>query len=82
MVEGGRIDQAHHEGWASRALNETVAFDLAVETAFKMVNLSETLIIVTSDHSHGMTFNGYASRGSDVTGNMLLTCIVLSTNFI
>ena len=27
MVEGGRIDQGHHEGWAQRALNETIAFD-------------------------------------------------------
>ena len=68
MVEGGRIDQAHHEGWAQRALNETIAFNLAIEEAISMVNLSETLVIVTADHSHDMVFTGYAKRGSDVTG--------------
>ena len=68
MVEGGRIDQAHHEGWAQRALNETIAFDLAIEKAISMVNLDETLVMVTADHSHDMVFTGYAKRGSDVTG--------------
>ena len=70
MVEGGRIDQAHHEGWSQRALNETVALDLAVETALSKINLTETLVIVTADHSHSMMFSGYAERGSDVTGKL------------
>ena len=68
MVEGGRIDQGHHEGWAQRALNETIAFDAAIEKAISMVNMTETLVIVTADHSHNMVFSGYAKRGSDVTG--------------
>jgi alkaline phosphatase len=70
MVEGGRIDQAHHEGWAQRALNETIAFDLAIEKAISMVDLDETLVMVTADHSHDMVFTGYAKRGSDPTGNL------------
>ena len=70
MVEGGRIDQAHHEGWAQRALNETIALNAAIEEAISMVNLSETLVIVTADHSHDMVFTGYAKRGSDVTGKI------------
>ena len=69
MVEGARIDQAHHENWAQRALNETVHLNQAVERAISMVNLSETLIIVTADHSHNMVFSGYATRGSNPTGN-------------
>ena len=73
MVEGGRIDQAHHEGWAQRALDETIAFDLAIETAVSKVNLSETLVIVTADHSSAMTFTGYAERGSNVIGKMFQT---------
>ena len=68
LVEGGRIDQAHHKNFASRALNETVGLDLAVETVLKMINTSETLVIVTADHSHGMSFTGYNDRGSPVTG--------------
>ena len=68
MVEGGRIDQAHHENWAQRALNETILLNLAIEKAVSMVNLSETLIMVTADHSHNMVFSGYANRGSNPTG--------------
>lgn len=37
VVEGGLIDQAHHRGWARRALSETVAMDEAVrKTVGKM----------------------------------------------
>lgn len=31
VVEGGLIDQAHHRGWARRALSETAAMDEAVK---------------------------------------------------
>ena len=75
MVEGGRIDQGHHEGWAQRALNETIAFDAAIEKAISMVNMTETLVIVTADHSHNMVFSGYAKRGSDVTGTPFIRFI-------
>ena len=52
MVEGGRIDHAHHAGNAYRALSDTVAFSDAVAVAMKLVNLEDTLIVVTADHSH------------------------------
>ncbi|XP_058118452.1 alkaline phosphatase 4 [Anopheles ziemanni] len=68
MVEGGRIDHAHHQNHAHLALAEVVELDKAVETALKMVDLDETLIIVTADHSHAMTFNGYPDRGNDILG--------------
>ena len=58
MVEGGRIDHAHHDSWANTALDETIAFDEAIETAFNMTNAQETLIIVTADHGHTMSFAG------------------------
>ncbi|XP_053680172.1 alkaline phosphatase 4 [Anopheles nili] len=68
MVEGGRIDHAHHQNHAHLALAEVVELDRAVETALGLVDLDDTLIIVTADHSHAMTFNGYPDRGNDILG--------------
>jgi alkaline phosphatase len=62
MVEGGRIDHAHHEGNAYRALRDTEIFDKAIGLAAQMVDLRETLIIVTADHSHVFNIAGYPLR--------------------
>jgi alkaline phosphatase len=70
MVEGGRIDQAHHEGNAYRALADTVELSNAVRAAAAKVNLNDTLIIVTADHSHTLTISGYPARGNDILGLM------------
>ena len=72
VVEGGRIDHAHHENWANRAMEETVAMDQAVRDVIDKLReqnmLDETLIMVTSDHSHVMSMMGYAKRGTDIRG--------------
>ena len=68
MVEGGRIDQAHHLGNAYRALQDTVELSNAVRAAVGKVNLDETLIIVTADHSHTLTIMGYPARGNNILG--------------
>lgn len=68
MVEGGRIDHAHHGGNASRALDDTIAFDDAVKAALSAVNTDETLIIVTADHSHVLSMSGYPSRNNPILG--------------
>ena len=68
MVEAGRIDHAHHVGLAGVALDETVALDRAVEAALGLVDLDETLIIVTADHSHNMTIAGYPRRDNPILG--------------
>lgn len=68
MVEAGRIDHAHHDGNAFRALTDTVELSNAVRAALSKVNLSETLIIVTADHSHTFTIAGYPARGNDILG--------------
>jgi alkaline phosphatase len=68
MVEGGRIDHGHHGGNAIRALEDAMAFDLAIATALEMTNPEETLIIVTADHSHTLTISGYAQRGNPILG--------------
>lgn len=68
LVEGGRIDQAHHDNMALRALDETVVMDRAVALAQKLTNEKDTLIIVTADHSHAFNINGYPVRGNPITG--------------
>jgi alkaline phosphatase len=40
----------------------------AVRTALKKVNLDETLIIVTADHSHTFFIQGYPARGNNILG--------------
>ena len=68
MIEAGRIDQAHHNGKATKALSETLAFDKAVEEVMKLVNTSDTLVIVTADHAHTLSIGGYTGRFHDITG--------------
>lgn len=68
FVEGGRIDMAHHDTLPHKALNETVEFSKAIQKAVDITNEEDTLIVVTSDHAHTMSFSGYAQRGSDVFG--------------
>ena len=66
MVEGGRIDHALHATNAKRSLTDAVALDEAVKTALGKVDLNNTLIVVTADHDHTMTINGYAAKGNPV----------------
>ncbi|XP_012218324.2 alkaline phosphatase [Linepithema humile] len=68
MVEGGMIDYAHHRGHAAQALLETVRFSDAVNATLRMVNTDDTLVIVTSDHTHSMSINGYSARGASILG--------------
>jgi alkaline phosphatase len=68
MVEGGRIDHAHHEGNAFRALTDAVELSNAVRAAVQKVNLDDTLIIVTADHSHTLIIQGYPARGNNILG--------------
>jgi alkaline phosphatase len=68
MVEAGRIDHAHHEGNAFRALTDAIELSNAVRTAKGKVDLDETLIIVTADHSHVFTIAGYPARGNNILG--------------
>ncbi len=68
MVEGGRIDHGHHDGRADLALSETQEFARAVKVALGKVDLSDTLILVTADHSHVFTMAGYPTRGNPILG--------------
>lgn len=68
MVEGGRVDHAHHAGNAARALVDTVELSKAVEAALAKVDPAETLIVVTADHSHTFTISGYPKRNNPILG--------------
>jgi alkaline phosphatase len=68
MVEGGRIDHAHHSGNAFRALTDTQQLAAAVKVAAESTNPEDTLIIVTADHSHVFTIGGYPQRGNPILG--------------
>jgi alkaline phosphatase len=68
LVEGGRIDHAHHDGRAGEALNETIAYDNAIRAALDLTSREDTLVIATADHSHTLTMSGYAQRGNPILG--------------
>ena len=72
MVEAGHIDKAHHSTKANKAMYEAMALDAAVEGFMNLMGdeMEDTLIIVTSDHGHTMSFGSIASRGSDIMGKM------------
>jgi len=70
MVEGGRIDHALHGGNAYRALDETIAMADAVQAALDSTDPADTLVVVTADHSHTLTFAGYPRRGNPILGKV------------
>lgn len=73
MVEGGRIDHAHHAGNAYRALSDAEALDRAIGATLAAVDLRETLVLVTADHSHVFTLAGYPLRGPNELGYSVRT---------
>ena len=70
LVEGGRIDHAHHLGNAYRALTDTIALSDAVKVADELTSADDTLILVTADHSHTLGFAGYPARGNPILGKV------------
>ena len=66
VIEAGRIDHAHHAGNAFRALTDTIAMAEAVQAAVEMTDEAETLMLVTADHGHTLTFAGYPARGNPI----------------
>ncbi|MEO1027640.1 MAG: alkaline phosphatase [Pseudomonadota bacterium] len=79
LVEGGRIDHAHHGGNAARALRDVAALDDAVAKAMEMTSADDTLIIVTADHSHTLTIAGYPVRNNPILGKVVYTTGTVAT---
>jgi alkaline phosphatase len=70
LVEGGRIDHAHHFVNAHRAMTDMDAFTQAVQWAVDNTDPANTLIIVTADHSHTFSLAGYPQRGNPILGKV------------
>ncbi len=68
VIESGKVDHAHHMGNAYRALTDTQEYAQAVEAARAMTSEQDTLIVVTADHGHTMSFQGYPRKGTDILG--------------
>ncbi len=68
MVEAGRVDHAHHGGNAARALKDAQEYSQAVAAARELTDENDTLIIVTADHGHTLTFAGYPGKGNNILG--------------
>lgn len=68
MVESGRIDHGHHDGKPGYALLEAQEFNRAIAAALEHIDLDETLVLVTADHSHVFTIGGYPTRGNPILG--------------
>ncbi len=68
LVEGGRIDHAHHANNAARALEEAVALDAAIAAAVAATDPADTLIVVTADHAHTLGIQGYPKRDNPILG--------------
>ena len=71
LVEGALIDYAHHDGNAFRALDETIALADAVAVADAMTAADDTLVLVTADHAHTLSFVGYPVRGNPILGKVM-----------
>ncbi|ASP39020.1 alkaline phosphatase [Bacterioplanes sanyensis] len=68
VIEAGRIDHAHHAGNAARALTETQELHHTMGWLLQQIDLEETLVVVTADHSHTLTLAGYPTRGNPILG--------------
>lgn len=71
LVEGALIDYAHHDGNAFRALDETIALSEAVAAAEAMTSADDTLVLVTADHAHTLSFVGYPVRGNPILDKVM-----------
>lgn len=68
FVEGAKIDHGHHYGNAYTAIDETLELEEVVQHVADNTDEADTLIVVSSDHSHTFGINGYPERSLDMFG--------------
>ncbi len=72
------MDHAHHANYAHKAMWDTLALQDAVQTAVDETSDEDTLIIVTADHSHAFTFQGYAAATEPALGRLASKAVHLA----
>ena len=70
VIEGARIDHGNHFKNAYLALAGTVARSNAVRKAASLFDLTDTLVIVTADHSSSLVFSGYPEKDMPVLASL------------
>ena len=70
------MDHGHHFDQAKYAITDGLALERAIKKV-KELTSPDTLIVLSSDHSHTLSFSGYPPRGHSIFGEYLLQ---LSTN--
>ncbi|CAD5117035.1 DgyrCDS5862 [Dimorphilus gyrociliatus] len=66
LVEGGRIDHGHHDNQAFLSIKDASAFNEAIAHSQQFISHSDTLQVVTADHSHSFTVSGYSKRTDNI----------------
>lgn len=74
VVVNALIDEAHHHNWARVALDESAELDRVVASVKRLTVDTETLTVVTADHSHTLTYSGYPVKLLELVE---LRCIAL-----
>lgn len=82
FIEGGRIDLAHHDNMARIALDETIEFSKAIAAAKELTSEDDTLIVVTADHSHAFSFNGYPVSSLNTSSEFIIIIRMLYKHFL
>lgn len=59
FIEGAKIDLGHHSTKARYALDEAAEFSAAIDYARRATSEDDTVILVTADHAHTMSYSGY-----------------------
>ena len=70
VIEGARIDHGNHNKEPYLALTDTIEFSNAVRKVLNLVDLNDTTVLVTADHSSALAFSGYPTRGMPVLGSL------------